>query len=288
MVAPGSSEQASAEPTARPRMSTRNRLLFLLTGWLIVLMPFLFWWNTWFGRQLSDKQLAEYLQDSKHPRHIQHALVQLGERMGQHDANVTRWYPEAVRLADYPVEEVRNTDAWVMGQDISGLGFRGALLKMLADSSLTVRGNAALSLVRFGDATGRPQILELLQPAKITAPGNGIVTDTGVAGSAIRGGGLVVKLQHGNQATEELRSPIPGRIRSISAQEGSHVAAGQEIATIAPDTEQVWEALRALYLIGQPEDIAAVLPYQRNLPDISDRVRQQAVETEKAIRARQK
>jgi hypothetical protein len=23
-------------------------------GWLIVLMPFLFWWNTWFGRQLSD------------------------------------------------------------------------------------------------------------------------------------------------------------------------------------------------------------------------------------------
>ena len=40
-------------------MSTRNRLLFFATGWLIVLMPFLFWWNTWFGRQLSDKELAE-------------------------------------------------------------------------------------------------------------------------------------------------------------------------------------------------------------------------------------
>src|SRR3989442_7529643 len=40
---------------------------------LIVLMPFLFWWNTWFGRQLSDKQLSEYLHDDKKPRHIQHA-----------------------------------------------------------------------------------------------------------------------------------------------------------------------------------------------------------------------
>ena len=71
---------------AKPRMSTRNRLLFFATGWLIVLMPFLFWWNTWFGRQLSDKQLAEYLQDDKKPRHIQHALVQIGERVARHDA----------------------------------------------------------------------------------------------------------------------------------------------------------------------------------------------------------
>ena len=272
----------------KPRMSTRNRVLFLLTGWLIVLMPFLFWWNTWFGRRLPDKELAEYLHDDKKPLHIQHALVQLGERMGQHDASVTRWYPEAVRLANYPVEEVRNTDAWVMGQDISGPGFHEALLKMLADSSLTVRGNAALSLVRFGDSTGRPQIIELLQVAKVTAPGNGIVTDTGVAGAAIRGGGLVAKLQHGDRSTEEIRSPITGRIRSISALEGSHVSMGQEIAAIAPDTEQVWEALRALYLIGQPQDIAAILPYERELPDISDRVRQQAAETERAIRARQK
>ena len=57
------------------------------------------------------------------------------------------------------VEEVRNTDAWVMGQDTSGAGFHETLLKMLQDPSPMVRGNAALSLVRFGDATGRPQIV---------------------------------------------------------------------------------------------------------------------------------
>src|SRR6202023_41460 len=93
-------------PHPKPRMSTRNRLIFIATGWLIVLMPFLFWWNTWFGRQLSDQQLHEYLQDDKKPRHIQHALVQIGERLTRHAATVTRWYPDVVRLASYPIEEV--------------------------------------------------------------------------------------------------------------------------------------------------------------------------------------
>jgi biotin carboxyl carrier protein len=272
-------------PTPRHRMSTRNRLLFFLTAWLIVLMPFLFWWNTWFGRQLPDKQLAEYLQDEKHPRHIQHALVQIGERMARHDTSVSRWYPEVVRLASYPVEEVRNTDAWVMGQDTSGPGFHEALLKMLADPSLSVRGNAALSLVRFGDATGRPQIIALLQPAKITTPTAGKVLDTSTVGTAIHQGGVVAKIEQNGQ-TIEVRSPIGGRLRELSAKTGQMVAAGEEVATIDPGTEQVWEALRALYLIGQPEDIPVVRSYERELPETPDHVRQQAIETERAIRDR--
>lgn len=279
------SPDASRPP--KPRMSTRNRLLFFLTGWLIVLMPFLFWWNTWFGRQLSEKQLAEYLQDQKHPRHIQHALVQIGEHITRHHASVTQWYPQVVRLASDPVEEVRNTDAWVMGQDTSGAGFHEALLKMLADPSLMVRGNAALSLVRFGDASGRPQILELLQPATVAASQPGRVVDTSAVGTAIHQAGIVAKLQAGDQ-TIEIRSPITGRLRTLSVQTGQTVAAGAEIATIDPGTEQVWEALRALYLIGQPEDIAAVSPYERELPDMSNDVRNQAIETEKAIRERTK
>jgi len=268
-------------------MSTRNRVLFLLTGWLIVMMPFLFWWNTWFGRRPSDKEITEYLRDDKHPRHIQHALVQMGERIQHGDHNAVQWYPDAVRLAVYPVEEVRNTDAWVMGQDTSGAGFHEALLKMLDDSALTVRGNAALSLVRFGDATGRPQVLELLQPAKVMAPQSGKVTDARTVGTAIHQGGIVAKLQSSGQ-TVEVRSPITGRLRELSAQPGETVTSGAEIAIIDPGTEQIWEALRALYLIGQPEDITAVLPYERELPDIPDHVRQQAVETEKAIRQREK
>jgi hypothetical protein len=271
--------------TARARMSTRNRLLFFLTAWLIVLMPFLFWWNTWFGRQLSSKDLQTYLHDEQKPRHIQHALVQIGERMAKHDSQVTQWYPDVVRLSTHSVEEVRNTDAWVMGQDTSGPGFHEALLKMLSDSSTMVRGNAALSLVRFGDATGRPQIVALLLPATVTAPRGGKVVDASTVGTSIRQGGLIAKLQDGGQTTE-IRSPITGRLHSLSASTGGNISAGAEVAVIDPGTDQVWEALRALYLIGQPDDLPAILPFQRELPDIPDHVRQQAAETEKAIRER--
>ena len=275
-------------------MSARNRALIFLTAWLIVLMPFLFWWNTWFGRQLPDKQITEYLQDDKHPRHIQHALVQLGERLGRRDSRVSQWYPEMIRLASHPVEEVRNTDAWVMGQDTAVPAFHETLLKMLQDPSPMVRGNAALSLVRFGDASGHPQIVALLQPARIIAPAAGRVTDCDRVGTAIHQGGLIAKLQvdrpavasqDGQQSTE-LRSPIAGRIRTLSVSPGSNVAPGAEIATVDPGDEQVWEALRALFLIGQVDDLPSIRPYQRELPDISDRVRQQAILTEKAIRDR--
>jgi hypothetical protein len=282
------SEVLAGEPPAAAaahRMSTRKRVLFFLTAWLIVLMPFLFWWSTWFGRHLTDQQITEYLNDAKHPRHIQHALVQLGERMGRHDAGAAHWYPDLVRLASYPVEEVRNTDAWVMGQDTSHAAFHKALLTMLGDSSLLVRGNAALSLVRFNDASGRTQIVALLQPAVITAPSGGVVSDTDKIGTAIHQGGVIAKLQDGQQNIE-VRSPISGRIGALNAQKGANVTAGTEIATVDPSDEQVWEAMRALYLIGQLDDLPAILPYGRELPEIPDRVRQQAVLTEKAIRER--
>ncbi len=269
-------------PPPRHRMSTRNRLLFFLVAWLIVLMPFLFWWSTWFGRQLSDKQITEYLNDDKHPRHIQHALVQLGERMARHDPGATRWYTEFPRLSSHPVEEVRNTDAWVMGQDPSAPAFHETLLKMLQDSSPMVRGNAALSLVRFGDATGRPQIVALLQPASIVAPVGGRVIDMDKVGTSVRQGGLIAKLQEGERTTE-IRTPISGRIRALSVATGATVVAGTEVAAIEPSSEQVWEALRALYLVGQLEDLPAIRIYERNVPEIPDRLREQALLTEKAI-----
>jgi hypothetical protein len=293
---PEAPHESASAPKSKRSMSRTQKILFFATGWLIVLMPFLFWWNTWFGRHLSDQQLTEYLHDDKKPRHIQHALVQMGERMAaqdktQNNANpghdvLKQWYPDLLRLASYPVEEVRNTDAWVMGQDTSGAGFHQALLKMLADSSPMVRGNAALSLVRFGDASGRAQIVALLQPAAINAPVSGHITDADRPGTAIHQGGLLAKLSGaGSSQVVEVRSPIPGRIRSVS-QPGANVAAGSEVAVVDPSTEQVWEALRALYLVGQADDLAAIRPYERNLPDIPDHVRQQAEETEKAIRTR--
>jgi hypothetical protein len=282
------SSNGSATPESKPKrsMSRTQKILFFATGWLIVLMPFLFWWNTWFGRHLSDQQMTEYLHDDKKPRHIQQALVQVSDRMLRNDTSSKQWYPEVIRLASDPVEEVRNTDAWVMGQDTTGAGFHETLLKMLTDSSPMVEGNAALSLVCFGDATGHPQIVALLQPARIAAPADGHIVDGDRPGTPIHQGGLLAKLATSGSSTPvEIRSPIPGRIRSVS-QPGANVVAGSEVAVVDPSTEQVWEALRALYLVGQVDDLAAIRPYERDLPDISNDVRQQAAETEKAIQAR--
>jgi hypothetical protein len=301
-------ESAAPQPRPKRSMTRTQKILFFTTGWLIVLMPFLFWWNTWFGRHLSDRQLTEYLHDDKKPRHIQHALVQLGDRMSHNDAATKQWYPDLLRLSSYPVEEVRNTDAWVMGQDTSGVGFHDSLLKMLQDSSPTVRGNAALSLVRFGDATGRPQIVALLQPAEVHVPTSGqigpsatqdlwsdkgrtaSVVDTAAVGTNIREGGVVAKLSVAvftdGTGYPELRSPITGRVRTMAAQRGQQLRPGDLVAIIDPGTEQVWEALRALFLVGQTDDLPSIRPYERDLPDVSNDVRQQAVETERAIQQR--
>jgi multidrug efflux pump subunit AcrA (membrane-fusion protein) len=211
--------------------------------------------------------------------------VQLGQRMSRRDPSAARWYPDLVRLASHPREEVRSTDAWVMGQDTAGRGFHEVLLKMLEDPSLMVRGNAALSLVSFGDSSGRPQIVSLLQPVMIATSTAGQVTDTAGVGTAIHQGGLIAKLQDGQQ-THELRSPIAGRVRTLSTATGASVAPGTAIATVDPGEEQVWEALRALYLIGQLEDLPAIRPYQRELPEVPERLRQQAIETERAIQDR--
>jgi hypothetical protein len=158
-----------------------------------------------------------------------------------------------------------------------------------------VRGNAALSLVRFKDDSGREQIVALLQPEHVFAPRDGRITDTARVGTAIHQGGIVAKLQPAtpsatdapkSESLTEVRSPISGRIHSISATTGAIVATGTEIAIVDPGDEQVWEALRALYLIGRAEDLPAIRRYERESRDIPDRVRQQAVLADQAIRTR--
>jgi HEAT repeat protein len=161
---------------------------------------------------------------------------------------------------------------------------------MLADPSPMVRGNAALSLVRFGDATGRPQILALLHAEHITSPAFGRVIDADRPGTAIRQGGLIAKVDAAKAAADvprtiEIRSSIPGRIRWVAGK-GTNLSAGEEVAVIDPATDQVWEALRALYLVGQPEDLAAIRPFERDISDVPDHVRRQAIETDQAIQRR--
>ena len=69
--------------SANRRTGKKAYLLITVFAFLLVLFPFLFWYGTWFGRKLTDAQIDQYFADAAKPRHAQHALVQIGERMSQ-------------------------------------------------------------------------------------------------------------------------------------------------------------------------------------------------------------
>ena len=116
--------------TRRP--GRKAYLLIALFALLLVLFPFLFWYLTWFGRRLTDSQLDRYFADKSAPRHAQHALVQIGERLSRRQ-DVSRWYPDVIRQASSPSLELRQTAAWIMGQDPRYAPFHEVLLRLVHD-----------------------------------------------------------------------------------------------------------------------------------------------------------
>src|SRR5689334_2403442 len=143
---------------AKPGLKRRWLFLILALTFLFVLMPFLFWQATWFGKPLNDAQLEKSLSDREHPREIQHGLSQLADRILSCDAltrdSARRFYPRVIEIARTGQDELRLTAAWVMGQDNSVPEFRQELPRLLQDPNPMVRRNAALALVRFQDASG--------------------------------------------------------------------------------------------------------------------------------------
>src|SRR5688572_18943511 len=101
---------------------------------LFVFVAFSFWYGTWYGRKLSDKEIEQQLSDTEHPRKVQHALSQIADRIEHGDQEVKRWYPKIVSLAGDPTPQIRMTAAWVMGQDNTSNEFHSTLLGLLSDS----------------------------------------------------------------------------------------------------------------------------------------------------------
>jgi multidrug efflux pump subunit AcrA (membrane-fusion protein) len=161
-------------------------------------------------------------------------------------------------------------------------------VRLMQDPNPMVRRNAALALVRFGDASGLAEIRSMLQPSAIAAPSGGSALDERLkAGDAINPGTLLARIEHGDRATSELRSQIPGIIRRWLVPDKAAVAKGQPIVRVDPSVSEIWESLRALYLIGQLEDLPAIEEIARGAGDIPPNVRQQAELTATAIRSRQ-
>ena len=273
--------------TAKPQTSFGGRwaLGILAIALLFVLMPFLFWNATWFGRPMNDQQLSKALADHSQPRDIQHALAQLETRVEANDPSVRKWYPQIVQLAGDRVDEIRVTDAWVMGQDDSSEDFHRALLQLLNDPNPMVQRNAALSLVRFKDDSGHAQIVAMLRPYELNSPFEGKLETRLKAGDVVNPGTMVAHIES-SAGKREVRSNVPGTLDRWLAANGSNVTTGQPILSLLPSDNMVWEALRALYLIGTAEDLPDVARYARGLDGTSPQVTQQARATLTAIRGR--
>uniref|UniRef100_Q01VB4 Biotin/lipoyl attachment domain-containing protein n=1 Tax=Solibacter usitatus (strain Ellin6076) TaxID=234267 RepID=Q01VB4_SOLUE len=265
------------EPSRRP--GRRAYFLIGLFALALVLFPFLFWYGTWFGRALTDAEMDQYIIDTAKPRHIQHALVQLGERLSR-GQDGKRWYANVVKQAGNPSLEIRQTAAWIMGQDRNSQAFHDALLKMLADPQPMVRRNAALSLAGFGDPAARGELAAMLRPYTVKAPQGGPVHYRLKAGDYVNPGTLLAHI-----GATEVRSPVPGEVRAVDVAEGATVKAGDAIAELAADQNHVWEALRALYLVGGPGDLEDVERFTRPMPGMSEKVVQQARLTMQGIQS---
>jgi biotin carboxyl carrier protein len=265
------------EPSRRP--GRRAYFLIGLFALALVLFPFLFWYGTWFGRALTDADMDQYFVDSGKPRHIQHALVQLGERLSR-GQDGKRWYPEVVKQAANPSLEIRQTAAWIMGQDRNSQAFHEALLKMLGDPETMVRRNAALSLAGFGDAAARSELAAMLRPYTVKAPQGGEVRYRLKVGDYVNPGTMLAHL-----GGAEVRSPVPGEVRALDAAERTIVKPGDAIAELAADQNHVWEALRALYLVGGPGELEDVERFTRPMAGMSEKVAQQARLTMEGIQS---
>jgi len=282
---------AADSPSVPPKSGIAKKWLvaILVLTFAFVLMPFLLWYMTTFTRPLSDGDLASYFQDRAHPRRVQHALSQIADRiMSQNPgirASARAWYPEVIKFSQQGSDELRVTAAWVMGQDNQSPEFHAALLKQLADANPMVQRNAALSLVRFNDPAGHALIAGMLSPYTVAAPRSGVLRIRLKPGDVINPGTLLAHIAVGADETE-VRSEIPGTIREWIVSDGSQVERGAPLLRVDPSPEMVWESLRALYLIGQKDDLPAVSAYARGAEAMPPQVQQQAELTAKEVSAR--
>jgi biotin carboxyl carrier protein len=286
-----SSAPTSAHPTAadaaKPQKSFGGRwaLAIVVLTLAFVIMPFLFWNATWFGRPITDAQISKALAGRSHPREIQHVLSQFETRIERGDLSVRKWYPQMVALSKDPIEEIRVTDAWVMGQDNTAPEFHQALLPMLNDPNPMVQRNAALSLVRFQDDSGHAQIVSMLQTYVMDAPLAGILSTRLKPGEVVNPGTLVGHIEAAGKS-DEVRANVPGTVDHWLVKDGVTVSAGQPILALSPNESMAWEALRALYLTGRPEDLPYVNNFVGGIDGMSPQVAVQAQATTRAIQDR--
>ncbi len=275
---------SSPDTAALPRR--RSPWPLAVVAALFIILPFLSWYGTSFWRPLNDEEIEKYLNDEGKPRHVQHALEQIDKRIVSGDESVKKWYPQVIRAAERTLPDLRMSSAWVMGDDNKSEEFHAALKTLLNDSEPAVRRMAALSLSRFNDESARAELLSMLRPFAVKMPFAGTLNTILPVGSPVSREAMVARARDEKGNVQEVRAPVAGKIVRVSAVDGTSLAAGAELLVLAPDGKNVWEALRALYLIGGVEDVPEIERYAQGVPGMSEEIKKQAALTAEAIKNR--
>src|SRR5262249_11921118 len=84
----------------------------------------------------------------------------------------------------------------------------------------------------------------------------------------------------------EVRSPIPGEVRSLEKNEGAAVQAGGGPAQLGGGQKHTWGGVRGAVLVGSKDDLEDVQRLTRPMSGMPQAVLRQAQETAKAIESR--
>jgi hypothetical protein len=125
----------------------------------------------------------------------------------------------------------------------------------------------------------------MLKPYVLKAPADGTVQSSMHEGTIVGRRTPLARIEQSDGKIVELRSPLPGRVNQIFKQNGSPITHDEDLLSLNSDEQSIWEALRALALIGTKEDLPIVQGYAES-KDASARVKEQASLTAKAINHR--
>ena len=126
----------------------------------------------------------------------------------------------------------------------------------------------------------------MLRPYSVVAAERGTALTALTAGSGVKRESLLLRFTKPAGETGEVRSPLPGTVERASVKDGDVFEAGAELFVLAPDAEQVTDALTGLLYFGGEEELADVERYARGVEGMPRDVKTKAALTAEAIKRR--
>ena len=251
-----------------------------------VTVPGLFFWGTWYGTRFTDAELDETLRPEAKLHDRLHAITEITRRLEEGAPGMDQWAGRLVDVSRSDDVEVRVASAWAMHYDPCRQGFSERLKEMIGDPSVLVRRNAATSLAAGGDDAGLAVLRSMLESFAVPCPEAGEVESVVAVGEPVKAGGYLLGLGSPDQASREVRSPVPGVVKAVRVEVGQSLAKGDEIVVLGPDPNHALNAAKALLFVGTSEDLAILAQAADPRSGFSEAVRRQAAAARLAIESR--